>query len=79
VRTWGSNEYGRLGDGTTTNRSAPVQVSGLTGVTAIDAGQSHSLALLPDGTVRAWGWNDHGQLGDGTTISRSTLVTVSVP
>src|SRR6185436_9930746 len=55
------------GDGTTTDRSTPVAVSGLTGVVSISGGWRHSLALKSDGTVRAWGLNDYGQLGDGTT------------
>lgn len=48
----------------------PVRVSGLAGVKAISTGNTHSLALLEDGTVRAWGENRWGQLGDGTTMNR---------
>src|SRR6266508_3833645 len=73
---WGYNISGQLGDGTTTNRSTPVQASGLTGVTAIAAGWNHTLALKGDGTVWAWGYNGDGQLGDGTTTNRSTPVQV---
>ena len=40
----------------------------LEGVTAIAAGQSHSLALLEDGTVVAWGNNYEGQLGSGKRV-----------
>ena len=54
-----------MGDGTQSNRLLPVQVSGLTGVTAIAAGEIHSLALKSDGTVWAWGSNDANQLGLG--------------
>jgi uncharacterized repeat protein (TIGR01451 family) len=58
VWAWGSNGVGQLGDGTTANwRSAPVQVSGLTGVVAIAAGGLQSLALKADGTVWEWGMN----------------------
>ena len=77
VWAWGYNGCGQLGDGSTTNRLTPVQVSGLTGVVAIAGGGSHSLALKSDGTVWAWGCNDYGQLGDGTTTNRLTPVQVS--
>jgi len=43
----------------------PVPVEGLSGVTAIAAGKSHSLALLEGGTVMAWGKDSEGELGDG--------------
>jgi hypothetical protein len=70
VWAWGLGQYGQLGDGnfyTTGNRgvATPVQVSGLTAVTAIAGGYFHSLALKSDGTVWTWGWGAFGQLGDG--------------
>ncbi|MDQ8734335.1 fibronectin type III domain-containing protein [Paenibacillus sp. LHD-38] len=56
VWAWGNNEYGQLGDGTTTDHHfTPVQVQGLDSVSEIAAGDSHSLALKSDGTVWAWG------------------------
>jgi alpha-tubulin suppressor-like RCC1 family protein len=76
VWAWGRNQWGELGDGTTTSRSTPVQVAGLTAVVAVAAGQSHTLALRSDGTVWAWGGNGGGQLGDGTTLDRHTPVQV---
>ena len=53
-----------------------MQVQNLSGITAIAAGSSHSLALKTDGTVSAWGANGVGQLGDGTNDDRSTPVQV---
>ncbi len=71
VWTWGGNEYGQLGDGTTTNRSTPVQTAGLTSVVAIAASDRHTASLKSDGTVWTWGDNSSGQLGDSTRTDRS--------
>ncbi|HUT69838.1 MAG TPA: Calx-beta domain-containing protein [Desulfatiglandales bacterium] len=73
---WGYNYYGQLGDGTTTDRTTPVQVSNITDVVAIAGGYYHTLALKADGTLWAWGANWYGQLGDGTTTHRTTPVQV---
>ncbi|MDQ3980108.1 MAG: hypothetical protein M3314_11225, partial [Actinomycetota bacterium] len=74
---WGSGAQGQLGGGTTTDRTSPGTVSGLTHVASISAGTYHNLVLRTDGTVWAWGWNALGQLGDGTTTNRSTPVPVA--
>ena len=65
---WGANDQGQLGTGTTDQGPVmtPVQVSGLTDVVAIVAGNIHSLALKKDGTVWAWGFNFYGELGNNT-------------
>jgi len=63
VWAWGTNAESELGDGTTLNRSAPAQVAGVSGVTAIAAGGGHSLVRKNDGTLVAWGYNYSGQLG----------------
>ena len=76
VVAWGNNEFGQLGDGSTTIAPVPVAVSGLTGIKAIAAGESHSLALLADGTVMAWGDNEGGQLGDGNDQESEVPVAV---
>jgi len=70
---WGKNNFGQLGDGTTTDRSTPTQeATGATNWTAITVGGYHSMALKSDGTLWGLGRNSHGQLGDGTTTDRST-------
>jgi alpha-tubulin suppressor-like RCC1 family protein len=69
VWTWGENQVGQLGNGTiTTANDVPAQISSLTGITAISAGEDsfHSIALKNDGTLWGWGSNSNGQLGTGT-------------
>jgi alpha-tubulin suppressor-like RCC1 family protein len=77
VYCWGANPNGQLGDGTTTYRSEPGLVPGLSDVVAVSAGGYHTCALQADSTVRCWGWNAYGQLGDGTNSSR--FLPVAVP
>jgi len=69
--SWGYNNAGQLGDGSTEfARSTPVPVA-VTGVVAVAAGGEFSMALHANGTVSSWGFNGNGQLGDGTTTARS--------
>jgi hypothetical protein len=77
VKCWGYNIHGQLGDGTKTNSSTPVSVTGITSATAISAGQAHSCARLADGTVKCWGNNSNAQLGDGSTGTPLTPVPVT--
>src|SRR3989338_4891709 len=72
VWTWGSNVYGQLGDGTTTDRYSPVQIGTGTNWSSVSAGYYHTIAIKTDGTLWAWGDNSFGQLGDGTTIDKSS-------
>lgn len=75
----GSNYYGQLGDGTTTDAdSAAVQVSGLTNIADIAVGYQHSIFLKGDGTVWVVGRNTYGQLGDGTTDPHLSPIQLTV-
>ena len=78
VRCWGQNTSGQLGDGTTTNRKAPVDVTGLTsGVAAISAGSNTACALMVGGGVKCWGDGTNGTLGNGGSVNSSVPVDVT--
>jgi len=71
---WGYNAQGQLGDGTYTNESSPENISaisGVSGVVAIAAGGSYTVALKSGGTVWTWGDNSYGELGNGNTTNSS--------
>ncbi len=78
VWTWGDNFYGQLGDGTSTEKSVPAQLSSLTNITAIGTGERHSFAVKNDGSLWAWGWNGNGQLGVDFTFSFTELNPVHI-
>ena len=86
VRCWGANDFGELGNGTSTGSSTcgnspcwttPVAVSGVTAASTISAGYGHTCAVVGGGGVKCWGANESGELGDGTTNTALAPVTVS--
>ena len=77
AKCWGRGSFGRLGDGASTDRSAPVDVATLSsGVTAIGAGSRHTCAITSSGGVKCWGSNNVGQLGDNSNTLRAAPVEV---
>ena len=70
---WGDNSYGRLGDGTVTQRNTPVKVKnnvtniGLANIISIRTGYYHSIAVDATGKMFTWGYNSNSQLGIGNT------------
>ena len=70
IRCWGSNSYGNLGDGTTTDRLVQTPIGGGGTWKSISAGLSYSCGIRTDDTAWCWGNNIYGQLGDGTTTTQ---------
>ena len=72
VLGWGSNSRGQTGVAAPGgNVLAPTVVPNLLGVTALAAGETHSVALRNDGTIRTWGNASAGRLGNGTERSHA--------
>lgn len=65
--TWGLNEVGQLGDGTTVQPEGPVQI--MNNVRAVAVGNRFMAAIDTDGALWTWGDNSFGQLGDGSTTA----------
>ena len=81
LKCWGWNEFGQLGDGSTsTNSSIPIAIDIGPGrsVKQLSLGGYHSCAILDDGTLKCWGSNSSGQIGDGTKTDRRSPTTISV-
>ncbi len=65
VNCWGRGNARQLGINETTNKSEPVEVTGITTAVQVDVGYLHSCAVLINGAVKCWGLNNYGQLGYG--------------
>ena len=76
VYTWGINDYGQLGNGTTSYETLPRKITeGLQGIKISDiaAGGWHSVAITEDGEVYVWGRGEYGRLGLGDKSGASKL------
>ncbi len=88
VVAWGKDTEGQLGNGAMeTDRTTRVPVCAaeepgctnhLRGVSALAAGEAHSLALTSSGEVLAWGQDTRGQLGDGNLENSDVPVHVTL-
>lgn len=74
--SWGYNNSGQLGNGTTNNSAQPVQIGTSTNWVSIGAGYYHSLGIKSDGTLWAWGYNNLRQLGNNST--NNSLVPIQI-
>ena len=66
---WGNNEYGQIGNNSTTNSNSPVHISG--SWSKISSGNYSTCGINTDGTLYCWGHNSYGELGDGTVTEKN--------
>ena len=83
VLSWGANDAGQLGNGTTDDEEGscycdpvPAPIPSLSGVRAFTTSQYASLILRGDGTVAAFGLGKGGEIGNGSTSDATTPTTV---
>lgn len=75
VWTWGRNDGGQLGNGTTSNSSSPGRVLNIPKITSVSAGTAFAIALDVTGRLWAWGSSGYGALGSAshTNLTPSEL------
>jgi alpha-tubulin suppressor-like RCC1 family protein len=77
VKCWGDNSLGEIGDGTNTQRNAPVDVVMLNAtIISVVTGENFSCGLTSARTVKCWGKGDYGELGNGQNNPSTTPVDV---
>ena len=74
---WGKNEFGQLGDGTSTSRNRPTKVRSDEQFVSISAGQYHTCAVSTSNEAFCWGRNNNGQLGFTGAATSPTPHTVT--
>ena len=74
--SWGNNDYGQLGDGSSVSVATPVRIGSDTNWVSVAAGSIFSVGLKNNGSLWAWGYNGYGQLGDGSGVSQISPVQV---
>ncbi|XP_006000619.1 RCC1 and BTB domain-containing protein 1 isoform X1 [Latimeria chalumnae] len=75
VFSWGYNNCGQVGSGSTANQPTPRRVTNCLQnkvVVSIACGQTSSMAIIDNGEVFGWGYNGNGQLGLGNNGNQLT-------
>ena len=73
---WGSNSFGQLGDGTTSQKNSPVQINLLNDWQKLSSGFDYCFSIKTDGSLWGWGYNNSGQIGDGTITNKIFPVNI---
>ncbi len=74
---WGHNDFGEVGDATTTTRTRPTAVAGGTSWLQLSAAWAQTCGVTQAGRIMCWGFNRQGQLGRGDTTNSAVPVLVT--
>ncbi len=83
VFVWGLNGSGQLGDGSTTKREKPVEITAgfdlapSDKIQSLHFGANHSAAISSLNRVFIWGWNFNSRLGFNDTTNRNTPTEIT--
>ncbi|KAH7520537.1 hypothetical protein FEM48_Zijuj08G0154500 [Ziziphus jujuba var. spinosa] len=79
VQSWGRNQNGQLGLGSTEDSLVPQKIQAFQGVSIkmVAAGAEHTAAITEDGSLYGWGWGRYGNLGLGDRNDRLVPEKVS--
>ena len=75
---WGDNSVGQLVDGTTTERTNPIQIKPEKQFKQVSTGYGFSLVIDNEGKIWSWGKNNDGQLGNGTKSYKTTPEQIKI-
>ncbi len=78
LKCWGKNANGLVGDGSYTNRLAPVVVDAVNTYTKVSIGVGHACALTTGNTLMCWGSNTDGQTY-GVPVPNATTPETIIP
>jgi hypothetical protein len=76
---WGFNQYGQVGDATTTNRTTPVLIQSDHSFGQVSAGVHHTCALTSAGQLYCWPTAAAWLRRDNFTVGGRTAMPASAP
>ncbi len=73
---WGRNNYGQLGNNTTSNKAIPTTLNGGGTWSKMSTMSTHACGIKSDSTLWCWGKNAAGEVGDATTVTKTVPTAI---
>ena len=75
---WGWNNYGQLGNGSSSKSTSPIQILAGIKIKKISAGGHFFIAIADNEDIYTCGYNKYGQLGDGSTTNQNRPIKINL-